>query len=192
LWKALRRISHEGTKARKKGIAGKERRRLTAFAAKICVNLRVNLLKSAGINHKMKTRKELIVKKKADQISHLSSDIVRLQILELAIQDLSGLHEIICGLNSQFSDIPDTIKIETAQPVIISLLASQLIELYKTKWGREKEQVVKQEYRNNIISNLNNWQAPDTDDDDDDCFYQTGKETVLEFDILYSEINNGY
>ncbi|RZJ99921.1 MAG: hypothetical protein EOO46_21545 [Flavobacterium sp.] len=110
----------------------------------------------------------------------LPSNTIRKEILNLAIEDISGLYEIIWSLNSLFPHISLKEKIENSKPILKSFVDCGLIELYKRKWAQIGEEKIPMDEYKTIIENDKNWEF-----DDEGiyyCFFKANEK-------IYNELN---
>ena len=117
----------------------------------------------------------------------IDNEIVKLEILTSAIEDMSGLYEIIWGLNTIYPDVSENIKISVAQPIIKLFLQTGLVQLYKCKWNTDQEEILSPSDWNRVIDNVLNWNIAN-DSGDYFAFYQTDIITMDAYNKQYQKV----
>jgi predicted DNA-binding transcriptional regulator len=64
----------------------------------------------------------------------LEQSEVEARVLASAVEDYTGLYEVIWELNTVFPEISKEVKVTAARKAVVSLLKGGLIELYHTVW----------------------------------------------------------
>lgn len=118
----------------------------------------------------------------------IDNEIVKLEILTSAIEDISGLYEIIWGLNTIYPDVSENIKISVAQPIIKLLLQTGLVQLYKCKWTTNQEQIISPADWDRVIDDVLNWNIPN-DSGDYFAFYQIDIITMDAYNKQYQKVH---
>jgi hypothetical protein len=88
---------------------------------------------------------------------------LRRRILEDGSEDYTGLYEIIWSLNTHYPDVPRETKMTAARGVMLDLLQSGEIALYKTRWASNEYVAVPPSEALTVAQSAEAWGDPKDD-----------------------------
>lgn len=79
-------------------------------------------------------------------------------VLTCAVEDYSGLYEVLWDLNARFPDTSDDARLRVAQTAVEQLLREGLVEIFAARWAQDSFDAIPKEQALELLHDLTSWQ----------------------------------